>query len=80
MSVVHVNQWGASLGVRLPKAICQHLAIEKDTALYIQERQNKIVIEVVRPKKSLAKLVAKITDENSHENIFDDDAQGKEVW
>lgn len=80
MSVVHVNQWGASLGLRLPKAICQHLAIEKDTPLYIQECQNKIVIEVVKPKKSLAKLVARITDENKHESVFDDAVQGKEIW
>ena len=80
MNLIHVNQWGSALGLRLPKAICQNFDIQKDTILSIREEKNQIILETVQAEKTLQQMIDQITPENTHGEIFTGAAVGNEVW
>jgi antitoxin MazE len=43
--VMQINQWGHSLGVRLPKILTERLNLKKGTSVNIYEQNGKIIIE-----------------------------------
>ncbi len=74
-----VQTWGNSLGVRIPKYIVEKMNFKPGVSISIELEKNRIII---RPEKeeSLEEMVSKINKDNMHENIFDFDPIGKEVW
>ena len=80
MSVIHVNQWGSALGLRLPKAICQHFDIQKDTLLSIREENNQIILEPINSAKTLQQMLSQITPENTHGETSTGSVMGNESW
>ncbi len=80
MNLIHVNQWGSALGLRLPKAICQSFDIQKDTMLSIREENNQIILEPVKAEKTLQQMIDQITPENAHGEISTGSAVGHEAW
>ncbi len=81
MGTIHINQWGSALGLRLPKAICQQLNIQKDTLLSIREENNRIILEPIPSGKTLQSMLDRITPENIHGEISTGgSALGNESW
>jgi len=76
-----VRRWGNSLGLRIPKALAEEAGIEADSAVDLTVRNGEIVVRPLRRKKfKLKDLLAKVTDENKHEEIDFGPPVGKEVW
>ena len=76
-----VRRWGNSLGLRIPKALAEEAGIEADSAVDLTVRNGEIVVRPLRRRKfKLKDLLAKVTDENKHEEIDFGPPVGKEVW
>lgn len=76
-----VQKWGNSLAVRLPKSIASEVGFEPDTPVEVTAVDGKVIVSSARrPRRTLAEMVARITDENRHEEIDFGPAVGKEVW
>ena len=66
-----IKKWGNSLAVRLPKHVAEKLALREGSRVEMKERKTEVVISPApaMPRKSLAKLVQKITATNRHSEI-----------
>ena len=81
----HVQKWGNSLALRLPKALAAeaHLAQGSLVSLTL-DGQTLRVEAVAAPAPTLDSLLAAVTDDNIHEadGAADgaDDGVGRELW
>jgi antitoxin MazE len=80
-----VGKWGNSLAVRLPKGAVEDVGLQNSAPVEISWSADKIVITPVLsksklPEVDLEKLVKGISAKNRHEQIFDDEPVGREVW
>lgn len=75
-----VQKWGNSYAVRLPKAMVDSLAIEKNSKVEITLRDNSIFIRPAEKKVTLKDLISKITKKNRHSAIDWGNTKGKEIW
>ncbi len=77
----HVQKWGNSLALRIPKSFAAEAGLEKESAVEISLEGGKVVVTpVVIPNFTLEKLVAGITRENIHHEIETGPASGNEIW
>jgi antitoxin MazE len=67
---VAISKWGNSAALRLPKNILEALALHIGDRVNLVQKGNTIVIEPCKP--SLEELLAKVTDFNKHESVFND--------
>jgi antitoxin MazE len=78
-----LQQWGNSVGVRIPKEILKTLALEKNAPVCLHIQKNGILItpaQVTKEVPTLRQLVRNITKENMHREVAWGSAQGNEVW
>jgi antitoxin MazE len=76
-----VQKWGNSLGVRIPKALAQEVALETDSEVDMSTRDGSIIISPVRQKgPSLRQLLAGVTEANLHGEISTGGTKGREAW
>lgn len=75
----HIQRWGNSLAIRIPKAFAQEAGLQADSEVEITLRDGEIVVRK-RPTYSLDDLLALVTPENRHEEWDMGPAVGKEVW
>lgn len=76
-----VQRWGNSLAVRIPKAFALDIGLEEDAAVDLSVREGDLVISPVEPRPlTLEDLLARITDENLHQEVETGPAVGNEVW
>lgn len=75
-----IQNWGNSLGVRIPKKYVNEFGFENGTEVTIIKEKDGVKIKPVEKKETLEELLSKITDENRHEYIDWGEPQGKEVW
>ncbi|MCC6126063.1 MAG: AbrB/MazE/SpoVT family DNA-binding domain-containing protein [Pirellulales bacterium] len=79
--ITHVQKWGNSLGVRIPKNIAEDIRVEDGATVDLRVEEGYLVIAPVgKPTYTLEELVSKITPENRHESIDFGPPVGKEVW
>jgi antitoxin MazE len=76
----HIQRWGNSLAVRIPKVVAQELGIGEDTAVELDMVDDALVIRVASSEISLEQLLASITDDNLHGEVDTGPAIGAEVW
>jgi len=77
----HIQQWGNSLAVRLPRAAVEKLKFHKGSKVKLTPRARTLVIELEPSRKvTLEDLVAKITPRNRHKLIDWGKPVGKEIW
>lgn len=77
----NIQKLGNSLTLRIPEPVATQVGIEKDTPVDIAIENGKIIITPVkRHRRTLAEMVALITDENRHEEIDFGPPVGREVW
>lgn len=75
-----VQRWGNSLAVRIPKAFALDLGLEEDAAVELVVREGDLVISPAGAALNLKSLLARITDENLHQEVETGPAVGSEVW
>lgn len=74
-----IQQWGNSLGARIPAPFAEQLHLKKSSKVEIQLTGDSIVITPIQRKKyTLDELVNGITPENRHDEVDTGYAVGQE--
>lgn len=77
----HIQKWGNSLGVRLPKHIAQNQSLKAGSRVVVSETETGIAIDVVKKKyRTLDEMLKEVTPENMHEAADWGKPVGKEIW
>jgi antitoxin MazE len=78
--LVKFAKWGNSLGVRIPAALAAEIGAAENGTAELSIEGGKLVLAPVPevPVFNLDELVAKITDENRHEEVQTGPARGNE--
>jgi antitoxin MazE len=77
----HVQKWGNSLALRIPKSFAAEARLEKDTPVELSLVKGTLVIQALEEKPlTLDELLRGITDQNLHGEWSTGPAVGKEVW
>ena len=74
-----VKKWGNSLAIRIPRVLSEELSIEYDTEVEITTKDGSLILSP-RPSYVLKDLLAKVSQENLHEEIETGDRTGREEW
>jgi antitoxin MazE len=76
-----VQKWGNSLALRIPKTFASEVGLDLNSSVEMLLRDGKlIVVPVDKPKFTLKGLLAKVTEENLHDEVDTGPAVGGEVW
>ena len=88
--LVQLNEWGNSLGIRIPKKYRDVLRLSKGSNVELLLKDNSIVVSPVKESSlfermaddvDLDEMVNRITTENRHVDSWRDDIPaGHEVW
>lgn len=89
--LMHLTEWGNSLGIRIPKKYREFLGLNKGSEVEVTLEGEKIVIAPVASIERLShmahhidleRMVNQISSENlpAEEDWESDAPQGKEVW
>ena len=77
----HVQKWGNSLAVRIPKAIAQETGLQEDSPVDLALVDGTVVVRpVAGPRYSLRKLLAGVSRSNIHKETDFGGAMGNELW
>jgi len=77
----HVQKWGNSLALRIPKSFASEIGLQKETPVEVTVTNGKLVITPKpEPKFTLKQLLAKVNKENLHHEVETGPATGNEVW
>jgi antitoxin MazE len=79
MAIV-VNQWGNSLGVRIPQPLANEVGLTAGSVVNIEVVGNQIVISPVKKKYQLDELLVGVTPELVGEEYDWGDPVGAEEW
>ena len=77
-ATTHVSRWGASLAIRIPKAIAQQLSVQEGSAVEIIPGENQVVLR--KRLFVLSDMLAEVTDDNLHTGQDTGPALGSEGW
>ena len=75
-----VQQWGNSLGIRLPKTVALALRLQSGSIVDITQENEAVVVRLARSEGSLSDLISRITPENTHQEVAWGSPRGSEVW
>ena len=65
-----VQKWGNSLALRIPKTFASEVGLDPNSPVEMSLRDGKlIVVPVDKPKFTLKELLAKVTEENLHDEV-----------
>lgn len=88
--LVQLNEWGNSLGIRIPKKYRELLGLHKGTKVEILLKDRSIIVTPINESSALEEMakeinldemVNRITPENRHaETLIEDFPAGTEVW
>ena len=77
----HVQKWGNSLALRIPKSFATEAGLDRDSCVEISLIDRKLVITpVYKSKFTLKQLLAQVTENNLHHEVDTGPAMGNEVW
>ena len=76
-----VQKWGNSLGLRIPKAFAEEVAVEEGAAVDLSVADGNLVVRPVRQRRfELGELLAGVSESNLHTEVSTGESQGREVW
>jgi antitoxin MazE len=76
-----VQKWGNSLALRIPKSFAAEVGLDPDSSVEMSLRDGKLVVMPAdKPKFTLKQLLAKVTEENLHDEVDTGPAVGGEMW
>ncbi len=79
--ITHVQKWGNSIALRIPKPIADDLGLGPNSAVEIrQEHGTLTLIPIKKNEVTLEELLAQITPENLHGEINTGSPVGNEIW
>ena len=73
-----VQKWGNSLGIRIPALYSKDLELKNGSTVEISEEDGKLII--IPKRISLNELLAKVTNDNTHESFETGISVGNEEW
>ena len=74
----HIQKWGNSLGIRIPKAMAVKVGLKEGSEVDLDIEDGHIVI---KPKSNtLDAMLEQITPENLHAEIPTGKPEGRESW
>ena len=77
----HVQKWGNSLALRIPKSFASEIGLERETPVEVTLANGKlIIIPIPKPEFTLNQLLAKVNKENLHHEVETGPAVGNEIW
>jgi antitoxin MazE len=77
----HIQKWGNSLAVRIPKAFATNLGLVQDSSVELAlEDGNLVVRPSPSPKYRLSELLDRVTENNLHSEKEYGRAVGNEEW
>jgi antitoxin MazE len=77
----HVQKWGNSLAVRIPKPLADEVGLKENSPVQISLHDRQlVVVPVLKPALSLETLLTQVTDANRHGEISTGPAVGGEAW
>ena len=76
-----IVKWGNSLGLRIPKSFAEEVRVGEGSVVDLSMEDGNLVVKPADVEEvDLEDLLARITDENIHEEIDTGDAVGGESW
>jgi antitoxin MazE len=76
-----VQKWGNSLALRIPKSFAAEVGLDPNSSVEMSLRGGKlIVVPADKPKFTLKQLLARVTEENLHDEVDTGSAVGGEAW
>jgi antitoxin MazE len=75
-----VSKWGNSLALRIPAPLAESAGIVEGSEVEVRVSAGRLIVERVRPRYELKKLVAGITRKNRHTAVDWGKPIGKEIW
>jgi len=77
---IKIQKWGNSLAIRIPKSYIKDIDLEQGSIIDIYKDKDRIILKPKQRKEKLHELLAKINNENVHEEIDSGENSGNEVW
>ena len=76
-----IQQWGNSLGLRIPRAFAQEAGVEAGSEVDLSIQRGELVVKPTRRRRiRLSELLRKVTPRNIHAGMDAGGPVGKEVW
>ncbi|MCY3973574.1 MAG: AbrB/MazE/SpoVT family DNA-binding domain-containing protein [Candidatus Dadabacteria bacterium] len=76
----HIQKWGNSLALRIPKAFAEETNLKQDSLVEVSLQDGRILVAPLAGKFTLSELLKEVTPENIHTETDTGTAVGKEVW
>ncbi len=80
MMQAHVQKWGNSLAVRIPKPFALDIGLVQNSIVSVSVVEGNLVLKPIKPYPSLDDLLVGITEDNLHQEIETGGSVGNEVW
>ena len=78
---VHIQKWGNSPALRIPKSFALEANVDEGTAVDISFKNGKLIVTPVREDTyNLEGLLSKINNDNIHKETFTGKPVGQEIW
>ena len=74
----HVQRWGNSLGIRIPRILAQQLGLTDGVVVDMDTHDDALVIR--RDNATLEELLANVHPDQLHEEISFGEQAGQEEW
>lgn len=79
--VTRVRKWGNSLGLRIPRAFAEEVAVKEGSTVDLSVSEGCLVIRpATEARYVLAELLAEVTEANLHGEVETGPPSGREVW
>jgi antitoxin MazE len=76
----HVQRWGNSLALRIPKMMAVELGVGPETAVELELIDGTLIVRVATDEPTLDQLLADVNANNLHNEIDTGRPLGGEVW
>ncbi len=73
-----VAKWGASLAIRIPKAIAEQWGVREGSAVELVSRGEQVVIR--KKRYDLAEMLERVSPDNLHSEVDFGPPAGREEW
>jgi antitoxin MazE len=76
-----IQKWGDNLAIPIPKPFAAEAGLDQDSEVDVSVTEGVLVIKPC-PERSwtLEELLARVTDDNIHEEIDTGSPVGREIW
>jgi len=75
-----IVKWGNSLGLRIPKALAEEVAVREGSVVEISLARGQLVIRPAPARYELEDLLDEVSQENLHAEVITGMPQGSEGW